>query len=69
MTAGSVKQDFPLPKVRVIRGCPGCAGCVAVCRAGAIRMNHLVPEIAAALCSGCGACVTFCPTESLCHDA
>ncbi len=45
--------------------CLCCAGCVAVCPAGALEMNGLVLQCADPSCTGCELCVRFCPVAAL----
>lgn len=45
--------------------CLSCAGCVAVCRPAAIRMDKLDWRIEPPACNRCGACVSFCPNGAL----
>lgn len=42
--------------------CVGCAYCVDVCPAGAVRLNDaMIATIAEDLCADCGLCACECP--------
>lgn len=52
--------------VKVDEGkCIGCAGCVAICLAAALRLDGATPACDASKCINCQSCVRFCPAGAL----
>lgn len=49
--------------------CAGCAVCVDVCPAGAIRMEKKRARIDDGLCIRCGKCHDVCPAGAVRHDS
>jgi Na+-translocating ferredoxin:NAD+ oxidoreductase RNF subunit RnfB len=45
--------------------CIGCKICEKQCPHGAVKVEHNVAKVEAALCTGCGLCAAKCPTKSL----
>jgi NAD-dependent dihydropyrimidine dehydrogenase PreA subunit len=45
--------------------CTGCGACLAICPAGALRLDGEVAQVDPRACLGCGVCVPECPAQAI----
>lgn len=74
-TLGALLASFGMPsfasplvdteKVRVLRHCTGCTGCVTACPTSAIVVRTGKVKIIDAKCDGCGRCIAACPLAAI----
>jgi len=57
---GKLFQHSDLTPIVVIKKCTGCKACLAVCPAGAIRMENDMAVVDPSKCIGCASCIAAC---------